>query len=170
MRRILALLTICLMLAAAAFAQKSPDNKTPVIILKDINGKTVNLSQYKGKIVLVNFWATWCPPCRAEIPELIKWQKEYQKQGLQIVGVTYPPTNIANVKNFIRRHKINYPILLGSKKTKAIFNPGDVLPLTVIIDKQGKIKDFIEGILYPEEFSEKIIPLLELKTGSHISK
>ena len=159
MRKFAASLLICLMLSTA-FAQSRPGSKAPAIILKDINGKTVNLSRYKGKIVLLNFWATWCPPCRAEIPELIKWQKEYRKQGLQIIGITYPPTNIAKVNSFVRARKINYPILLGSKKTKALYDPGDVLPLTVVIDKKGNIKDIIEGMLYSDEFDEKIKPLL----------
>jgi peroxiredoxin len=92
---------------------------------------------------------------------LIKWQKEYRNQGLRIVGITYPPTDIAKVNSFVRRRKINYPILLGSKKTKELYNPGDVLPLTVVIDKKGNIKDIIEGILYSDEFDEKIKPLLQ---------
>jgi thiol-disulfide isomerase/thioredoxin len=64
--------------------------KAPELRLKDLNGRTVRLSDYRGKVVLINFWATWCPPCRAEMPDLIKLQREHRKDGLQIIGITYP--------------------------------------------------------------------------------
>jgi thiol-disulfide isomerase/thioredoxin len=135
--------------------------KTPDISLKNLKGKTVKIADFKGKVVLLNFWATWCAPCLAEIPELIKWQKEYENQGLQIVGITYPPTNRVKTRRFARRNKINYPILFGLKKTKALFDSGETMPLTVVIDKDGNIKEVIEGIIFPEEFDEKIKPLLK---------
>lgn len=149
------------MLTFPAIAQINSDEKAPSIALKDLKGKTVNLSDFKGKIVLLNFWAVWCVPCAAEIPELIKWQSEYQKDGLQIIGVTYPPTNKAKVRNFVRKMKINYPILFGWKKTKALFDSGETLPYSVVIDKEGNIKDRIEGVIFADEFDEKIKPLLK---------
>lgn len=133
----------------------------PDISLEDLKGKTVKIQDFKGKIVLLNFWAMWCPPCRAEIPELIKWQKEYENQGLQIVGITYPPTNRVKIRRFVSRNKINYPILFGSKKTKAVFDSGETMPLTVVIDRDGNIKEIVEGIIFAEEFDEKVKPLLE---------
>ena len=135
-------------------------SKTPNVTLKSIEGRTVNLSDFKGKVVLLNFWATWCPPCRAEMPELIKLQREYKKQGLQIIGVTYPPERVSRVRRFTRSIKVNYPILIGRRRTKALFDKGQILPLTVVIDREGKIVERIEGILLPEEFNEKIKPLL----------
>ena len=152
---------ICLALPAFIFAQSNESKKAPNLSLKDLKGKTVKIEDFKGKVVLLNFWATWCAPCLAEIPELIKWQKEYENQGLQIIGITYPPTNRVKTRNFARKNKINYPVLFGSKKTKAIFEPGETMPLTVIIDRDGNIKELIEGIIFPEEFDEKIKPLLE---------
>ncbi len=149
------------MLTTTAIAQGSLSDKASSIILKDLNGKVIKLVDYKGKVILVNFWATWCPPCLAEIPEFIKWQKEYENKGLQIIGITYPPTNRAKVRTFVRKVKINYPILIGSKKTKALFDSGKNLPLMVIIDKEGNIKELIEGILFSEEFDEKVKPLLK---------
>lgn len=155
------ILLICLFLPAIIFAQKNQEDRASKITLKDINGKTVRLSDFKGKVILLNFWATWCPPCRAEIPELIKWQKEYENKGLQIIGVTYPPTNRAKVRRFVRQNEINYPILVGTKKTKEIFTSADTMPFSVVIDRDGKIKELIEGIIYAEEFDEKIKPLIE---------
>jgi thiol-disulfide isomerase/thioredoxin len=133
----------------------------PPVILRDLQGRTVRLTDFKGKVVLLNFWATWCPPCRAEIPELVEWQKEYRSQGLQIIGVTYPPTDRRKVRSFLRALKVNYRILLGHKQTRALFDSGETLPFSVVIDREGKVRENIEGILLPEEFDEKIRPLLK---------
>jgi len=133
--------------------------------LKDLSGRIVRLSDYKGKVVLLNFWATWCPPCRAEVPELVKLQKEYWNRGLRIIGITYPPTNRGEVRRFVRDWTINYPILAGTQKTKALFYKGETLPITVIVDRTGRVHELIEGILLPEEFEEIVRPLLETKAS-----
>lgn len=133
----------------------------PPVALKDLSGKTVNLEEFKGKVILLNFWAQWCAPCLAEIPELIKWQNQYGNQGLQIIGITYPPTDKKDVRRFARQNKINYPVLFGSKETKKLFNSGDTLPYSVVIDSDGNIKERIEGVIFTEEFDEKIKPLLK---------
>src|SRR5262245_42648135 len=74
----------------------------PKLELKDVEGRALRLSDYKGKVVLLNFWATWCAPCRAEMPDLVKWQREYKSQGLQVIGITYPPEEVAEVREFIK--------------------------------------------------------------------
>ncbi|MBX3278798.1 MAG: TlpA family protein disulfide reductase [Acidobacteria bacterium] len=130
------------------------------LVLRDIEGRTLRLSDYSGKVVLLNFWATWCAPCRAEMPDLVKWQREYRTRGLRIIGVTYPPEDPAEIRKFIKSLKVNYPIVLGDEKTKARFDQGEVLPITVVIDRKGVIREVIQGILFPEEFAEKIRPLL----------
>jgi thiol-disulfide isomerase/thioredoxin len=134
--------------------------KAPPLSLKDLRGRNVRLSDYRGKVVLVNFWATWCPPCRAEVPDLVRWQREYKSRGLQVVGVTYPPTDRAEVRRFVRRFRVNYPVLLGTRETKTLFIEGETLPVTIVIDREGNVRERIEGILLPEEFEEKIKPLL----------
>ena len=134
--------------------------EAPRLTRKDINGRTVRLSAYRGKVVLINFWATWCPPCRAEMPDLVKLQRQYAKQGLQIIGVTYPPENRTRVRRFARNLKVNYPIVLGTRQIKARFSSEETLPLTVVINRDGKVTEIISGILLPEEFETKIKPLL----------
>ena len=153
----IALILLLVMLPATVLGQ---GDKPRALALKDLKGRTIRLSDYKGKVVLLNFWATWCPPCRAEMPDLVKWQKEYKKLGLQVIGVTYPPTEISEVREFVRSRRVNYPILLGEKETKALFDPGETLPITVVIDRKGDVREVIEGILLPEEFEQKIKPLL----------
>lgn len=133
----------------------------PDFPLKNTAGKTVKLSDYRGKIVLVNFWATWCAPCLAEMPELIKLQKEHRARGLQIIGVAHPTDEATQVRKAIKRLKVFYPILFGDEKTLALFEIADVLPVTVIIDRDGKVRGRIVGILTPEEFDEQVKPLLQ---------
>ena len=133
---------------------------TPQFTLKDINGRTVRLRAYRGKVVLVNFWATWCPPCRAEMPDLVRLQREHAREGLRIIGITYPPETKSRVRRFARSLKVNYPIILGTRQIKTRFSSDETLPLTVVIDRDGKVKEIISGILLPEEFDEKIKPLL----------
>lgn len=144
----------------AGVVHASAQQTAPELSLKDIDGKTVKLSDYSGKVVLLNFWATWCAPCRTEIPDLIKTQREYQSQGLRIIGITYPPEDGSEVRRFVRELKINYPVVMGSKETKRAFTTSETLPLTVIIDREGKIRGVIEGIMYRDEFDEKVKPLL----------
>jgi len=134
--------------------------KAPRLSLKDIHRRRVRLTDYKGKVVLLNFWATWCPPCLSELPDLIKMQTLYRAQGLRIIGITYPPQTLKQVRRFVREVGVNYPIALGKKPTKALFDKSDVLPITVIIDREGNVRGVVQGILYPEEFEEKIRPLL----------
>jgi len=151
---------IAAILTAATVARGQDVKKVPPLKLRDLRGRVVRLSDYKGKVMLLNFWATWCPPCRAEMPDLVKMQREYGSRGLQIVGITYPPETVGRVRRFARRLKVNYPIALGTQQTKANFTDDNTLPLTVIIDREGTIRGLIAGILLPEEFEQQVKPLL----------
>ena len=152
---------VALVIAFSAASVLGQGTTAPQFAVKDLNGRSVRLSDYQGKVVLVNFWATWCPPCRAEMPDLVKLQSEYGKDGLQIIGVTYPPEEKARVRTFANSLKVNYPIVLGTRELKARFSSEEILPLTVVIDRDGKVSDIISGILLRQEFDEKIKPLLK---------
>jgi thiol-disulfide isomerase/thioredoxin len=147
-----------LFLSSLAGSAQAP-RPAPPISLQTVDGHIFSLEDYKGKIVLLNFWATWCPPCRQEIPDLIKYQRTYRRQ-LQVIGLTYPPETLSRVRQFARRARMNYPIALGTKETKLRFASSETLPVTVIIDAQGNLRDVIEGIMYRDEFDEKVKPLL----------
>lgn len=157
------LIVLAMLVSSSASAQSPP--QVPALDLKDVQGRKFSLSDYKGKVVLLNFWATWCPPCRAEMPDLVRWQRIYGKRGLQVVGVTYPPTDLPEVRRFMRRIRVNYPIVLGTKATKALFDQSENLPITVIIGPAQTILERIDGILLPEEFEQKINPLLKQSKG-----
>jgi thiol-disulfide isomerase/thioredoxin len=151
---------IAALLAVLPLTAAGQDRRAPPLSLRTIEGRALRLSDYRGKVVLLNFWATWCPPCRAEIPDLVKYQREYGPRGLQVIGVTYPPERLSRVRSFTRRLRVNYPVALGTRETKAGFSADETLPLTVIIDREGTIRGFIAGILLPDEFEQQIKPLL----------
>jgi thiol-disulfide isomerase/thioredoxin len=151
---------ILLLFVAPVSAPAQTSQPAPALKLKNIQGRTFYLTDYKGKVVLINFWATWCPPCRTEIPELVKWQREYRRQGLQIIGVTYPPQTLLEVRRFARKTKVNYALALGTKATKLLFTKSETLPMTAVIDRAGNVRDVIEGVIFPDEFDEKIKSLL----------
>ena len=155
-----ALLLVTLLVSISPSESSQVDVPAPQLTLKDINGRTTRLSDYKGKVVLLNFWATWCVPCRKEMPDLIKWQRQYKGRGLQVIGITYPPEELVEVRKLIRSMKVNYPVVMGDEATKAKFDDGDVLPVTVVIDRNGTIRSVIQGIIFPDEFEEKVKPLL----------
>src|SRR5581483_7631904 len=102
-------------LAEAAFAQGAP-KAAPDFALKDVTGKVYHLSDYRGKVVMLNFWATWCPPCNKEIPEFGELQKEYGAQGLQFLGIALDEEGMAKIQPWLAKHAVTYPILLPDSK------------------------------------------------------
>jgi thiol-disulfide isomerase/thioredoxin len=153
-------ISLLVLLSISITAHAQSETRAPDLQLKDIRGRTFKLSEYKGKVVLVNFWATWCIPCRAEVPDLVRKQSEYRARDLRIIGITYPPEELSEVRQFARTMKMNYRVALGYKGTKTLFTQSETLPLTVIIDRNGIVKDVIEGIMYSDEFDQKVKPLL----------
>lgn len=136
----------------------------PDFSLKDINGHRVTLGEHLGQVVLVDFWATWCPPCRKSIPELVMLQKEHKKKGLVILGISLDDpmqTSNLSLQAFIKDNHINYPILRSNQKTLKDFfgNTRISIPTMFIIDRQGKIKDKLVGFR-PGSLENKLKTLL----------
>jgi peroxiredoxin len=155
-------------LAAAALifgltnlSAEDPDTSraAPPWTLRNLEGKPVKLSDFKGKVVLLNFWATWCPPCRAEIPELMSLQKQYAPQGLVVLGVSMDEGGVASVARFVKSKEINYPIVMGTAELAEAYGGVEVLPTTFVIDRTGRIVDGREGATDRAGFEEKIKPL-----------
>jgi thiol-disulfide isomerase/thioredoxin len=163
MLRLIFLILSMAVISAQALSQEAGQQMMPApdFALKDLEGKTVGLKNYRGKVVLLNFWATWCVPCRVEIPDLVRLQKEYQSGGLQVVGITYPEYRLGSVQRMASRLKVNYPILLGTRELAAKYAVAEVLPVTIVVDREGKIRAHILGILGPEEFDQNVKPLLD---------
>jgi thiol-disulfide isomerase/thioredoxin len=128
---------------------------------KDITGKKVSLSDFKGKVILLDFWATWCVPCKQEIPGFIELQKKYGDRGLQIVGLSVDDSlNMA--KQYATQMKMNYPILLAEGKEDILkaYDPIPSIPVSIIIDRDGRIVSRHLGIASTDVFEKEIVPLL----------
>src|SRR5260370_1166893 len=109
----------------------------PKLVLKDLNGKTVSLDSLKGKVVLVDFWATWCEPCTVLIPWFIQFRNRYGSQGLEVVGVAMDDEGLEAVKPYAEKSKMNYVVLLGNEDAAQAWGGIFGLPTSFIIDRQG---------------------------------
>jgi thiol-disulfide isomerase/thioredoxin len=118
----------------------------PDFTLQSLDGKSVSLSEFKGKAVLVNFWATWCGPCKIETPWLVELQNEYGSQGLQIVGVAMDESGKDEIARFAKDMGMNYPVLLGREAVGEAYGGVPALPESFFIGRDGKIVDKIMGI------------------------
>lgn len=118
----------------------------PDFTLADLKGHEVQLSSLKGKAVLLNFWATWCDPCKIEMPWLVDLQKKYGPQGLRIVGVAMDDASDQELAAFARKMGVNYMILKGTEKIGDLYGGIDRLPLTYYVDRSGNVSDVIEGL------------------------
>ena len=120
----------------------------PDMTFQDINGRTISTKDWKGKVTLVNFWATWCPPCRAEIPALIKLQDTY-RDHLQIIGISYDEGSVDDVRQFVGEQKINYPIVMSNADLGKGFPGVFALPTSFMLDKEAKTVQKHIGLISP---------------------
>jgi thiol-disulfide isomerase/thioredoxin len=145
----------------------------PELVLKDLNDKDVSLSSYRGKVVFVNFWATWCDPCRGEIPELIALRKKYNDKGFEILGVAMDDEGKPVVQKFVDKERfdvngaklpMDYPILIGKEDAADQFLGGIGgivgLPTSVLISRDGKRVKTVIGPIDPEKLDRDIQGLL----------
>jgi peroxiredoxin len=139
--------------AASAPAASSA---APAWTLKDLNGKSVSLSDFKGKVVVLDFWATWCPPCREEIPHFIELQNEFKDKGVTVVGVSLDSTGPADVAQFVKANGMNYPIVMGDEQTATAYGADQGIPTTVVIDGRGNIVATHLGLADKDTFESDI--------------
>jgi len=133
----------------------------PNFSLKDADGRTVQLSDYRGKVVLLNFWATWCDPCRYEIPWFIEFERQHKGQGFAVVGVSMDEDGWQAVKPFISELGINYRILLGDDKVSQLFGGVDALPTSFVIDRDGRIAAVYVGLASKSSYENDLQKLFE---------
>ncbi|MHB8095248.1 MAG: TlpA family protein disulfide reductase [Candidatus Aminicenantales bacterium] len=125
---------------AAVIEAQGVDVPAPNFTVKDLQGNAVSLADYKGKVLFVNFWATWCPPCRAEIPDFIEAFKNNESKGLEILGLSVDKLTLKELQSFVADAKMNYPVALADSKIVGDFQPGQYIPATIVIDKKGIIR------------------------------
>jgi len=132
----------------------------PEFELKTLNGRTVKLSDFRGRVLVLNFWATYCAPCRIEMPWLIDFYQRYKAQGLEIVGVSMDDVDQKQVIAFTEEMNVNYTILLGSNSVGNAYGGVRFLPQTFLIDRNGQIVRTLIGIKTKSDFEDNIKRLL----------
>lgn len=126
----------------------------------DLNGDAIRLSDYKGNVVLVNFWAAWCAPCREEIPQFVKLQDKYRGQGLRVIGISIDDTE-SELRDFYREYNMNYPVIPGDQKTADAFGGVLGLPTTFIIDRDTRLRARQAGSTNFQALEQQTLALLQ---------
>ena len=134
----------------------------PDFSLPQLSGQQLHLSDYRGKLVLLDFWATWCDPCREEIPHFVELQDKYRDQGLQIIGISMDDSP-EPVRDFYQRFKMNYPVVMGDAATGELYGGILGLPIAFLIDRDGRIYSKHVGATDIAVFEREIAPLLQVK-------
>lgn len=153
--------------AMAAFVLRTPDYpRRPGFVLPDLSGTPRDIAEFDGDVLVLNFWATWCVPCRKEIPMLIEAQADYADDGLQIIGIAVDTRAAAAA--FAEEHGINYPVLADPRDAARVQDaytarndPAAVLPYTVVIDRRGRIRAQVAGKLNRARLEDLVLPLLD---------
>jgi peroxiredoxin len=128
----------------------------PEFSLESLDGKTVRLADFRGKAVLLNFWATWCQPCKIEMPWFEQLQKQYGPDGLQVVGIAMDDASKEDIARFAKDMGVNYPILLGKESVGDAYGGVQFLPSTFFIDREGKIVDRVFGLKSRSEIEDEV--------------
>ena len=162
------ILILFIVLPVLFLSNCGPDSKSPVvdlarIVLPDTNGQLVNADHFKGQVIMLNFWATWCPPCQEEIPDFIELQNQYGPRGLTIIGISVDSDPPELVEKFARQYGINYPVLYGGGKGPEIaelLGGFRGIPTTFLLDRQGRMVDKIVGLIPPGQWVSRLDKLI----------
>jgi thiol-disulfide isomerase/thioredoxin len=145
---------------------RDPD-PAPAFKAKDLDGKDLSLDAYKGKVVLLNFWATWCGPCRAEIPDLIDLQNKY-KDKLQIIGMAVDVDDENDLRDVVKTERINYPVALTTGELRMAYGGITALPTVFVIDPEGRVVQKHVGLFNPALYETEVRALLDLPIGARV--
>ena len=146
--------------APAAIKAANLREAAPDFALRDANGSIVKLSDYKGKVVLLDFWATWCGACKIEIPWFIEFENKYKNRGLAVIGVSMDEDGWTAVKPFLENEKVNYPVVVGNEDLAKLYGV-EALPMTLLIGRDGKIASSHIGLVDKGVFESGIRKLLQ---------
>jgi peroxiredoxin len=166
---VVVIVTVSVMLVAAPYLARragvvkgpthQPEIKgqpAPEFALESLDGKTVRLSDFRGKAVLVNFWATWCQPCKIEMPWFEEMQKQYGPNGFQVLGIAMDDAGKEDIAKFAKEMGVNYPILIGKEAVGDAYGGVQFLPSTFFIDRDGKVVDRVFGLKSRSEIEDDI--------------
>ncbi len=153
---------------AASLKPDKERHDAPEFALKDADGKTVHISDYHGKVVLLDFWATWCEPCRIEIPWFIEIERKNKDRGFEVLGVSMDDEGWEVVKPFVKENGMNYRVLIGNDATAEMYGGVESLPSTFLIDRTGKIAAVHIGLASRKDFEDGVAELLDAKKSGSI--
>jgi len=153
---------------AKATAEAGELGVAPDFVLKDGDGKEVRLSDYRGKVVALNFWATWCGPCKVEVPWLNHLEMEHAKQRFAVIGISMDEQGWPAVKPFLAKLNVHYRVLMGDPRTRNSYGGLDVLPTTLLIDRDRRIAAIHTGIVSRKKFETTLEELLRRKPAKMI--
>ncbi len=160
MKRVLISIIVLVLLAAClAPATQDESGPAPAFELRDLNGKVLTLSQFKNKVLVLNFWATWCPPCRAEIPDFVATYNAYKDKGLAIIGISVDRLAPAALVEFVKANDMSYPVAFSTQRVLDDYQPGGYIPATIVIDKKGNIRSRHVGAIDQEVLESLFLKL-----------
>lgn len=145
---------------AASIKPAAERQPAPDFALKDENGVTVRLSDYRGKVVLLNFWATWCGPCKIEIPWFVQFESRYKDRGFAVIGISLDEGGWDDVKPYLRRINVNYRVLMGNDEVARRYGGVEALPTSFLIDRDGRIAATHVGLVSKQDYETDIGALL----------
>ena len=155
------ILLFALMLSSLTTGQQHEKQKAPNFSLQTADGKTIELAKLKGKVVLVNFWATWCGPCRKEMPDFVELYKQKRSKGLEIVSISLDQEGWKVVNPFVKQYNINFPVTIGNGYLVEAYGGIQYIPTTFIVDRNGYIVDKQIGMMAKQVLEQKLQPLLK---------
>jgi peroxiredoxin len=167
------LVSACFVLPARAPADltaASSRKTAPDFTLSDSKGATVKLSGYKGKVVLLDFWGTFCDVCKVEVPWYVEFQSKYKGDDLSVVGVSLDEDGWKSVKPFLEAQKVNYSVVIGDWDLAKLFGVSNELPVTLLIDREGRIADWHAGLVDKAKFESEIQALLKERISKSSDK
>ncbi|HEV2388171.1 MAG TPA: TlpA disulfide reductase family protein [Candidatus Acidoferrales bacterium] len=154
-------LLLCSATLPAATTPPAERKPAPGFALRSSNRATIELSRYKGRVVLLDFWATWCHGCKTEVPWYIEFQKKYMPRGLSVIGVSMDSDGWRSVRPFLKRHRLNYPVVIGNDDLTKLYAV-QALPVTLLIDRNGRIAEAHAGVVEKSAFAGDVeAPLRE---------
>ncbi|OGQ98654.1 MAG: hypothetical protein A2505_10135 [Deltaproteobacteria bacterium RIFOXYD12_FULL_55_16] len=156
------LLTIALIIFGLMIGIAQAATKMPAFTLSSVkDGALVKSSSYQGQVILINFFATWCPPCRKEIPDFIKLQKEYGARGFTVIGISTDQGGAAQVEKFAQKMEINYPVLLSEAKTPEAFGGIIGIPTSFLVNREGNVVKRYDGYADPQTLANDLKAILK---------
>ncbi len=151
--------------AHAVGMKTEKERKTaPDFALKDSTGRTVKLSDFRGKVVLLNFWATWCGPCKIEIPWFMEFEQKHKDQGFVVLGVAMDDDGWDVVKPYLERQRVNYRVVMGTPEIADLYGGVESLPTTFLVDREGRIARIHIGLVSKKDYQDDIDQLLGTAT------